>query len=152
MVTEGKEKPLTTIVAELAWLDVDQAQIEEACKGHKGVTFKKGGTLRDTLVAANMGVLIVDEDEALTILSQRVVSGKRDDDASVDALMQIDEAAKVLDEKDEGVLKGEQKNAAVYVATHDEFVPHGSRPRAATSTVAGLVLAAGLLAGGLGRD
>ena len=69
-----------------------------------------------------MGVLTVDADAALTILSQRVVSGKRADDASLDALMQIDEAAKVLDEKDEEVLKGEQKKAAVDVATHDEFV------------------------------
>ena len=61
-------------MAELAWLDFDQAQIKEACKGHKGVTVKKRGTLLDTSVAATMGVLNVDEDEALTMLSQRVGS------------------------------------------------------------------------------
>ena len=62
MVTEGKETRRSTIVAELVWLDFDQAQIKEACKGHKGVMFKNGGTFLDTLVAATMGVLTVDED------------------------------------------------------------------------------------------
>ena len=79
-----------------------------------------------------MGVLSVDEDAALTMLSQRVVSGKRADDASLDVLMQIDEAAKVLDEKDEEVLKGEQKKAAVDVATHDGPVKEWENKRRST--------------------
>ena len=74
----------------------------------------------------------VDEDAALTILNQRIVCGKSADDVSVEALKQIDEAAKVLDEKDEDVLKTQRGKDEVDVATHDEFVKEWEAKRKST--------------------
>ena len=85
----------------------------------------------DVLIHATMKVLKIDEDEALTVLRQRLVKPKRKDDEGTKALLELDEAMKCVEPADQDVLQTEQKKTVEDAATHEEFVLEWKQKRQA---------------------
>ena len=65
-----------------------------------------------------MAVLAICEDEALTVLRQRVIKHKQQDAAATSVLAGVDEAAHVLGPKDEDLIKSEQEKMVMHEENH----------------------------------
>ena len=112
MVTTAKAQPLIKVVAQLSWLDFDSSTVKSVCKHAAKITdFPGGASLLEVLLHATMKVLKLDEDDALTVLRQRLLKPKSKDDEGTKALLELDEAMKCVEPADADVIGTEQKNS-----------------------------------------
>ena len=110
MVTTAKAQPLIKVVAQLSWLDFDSSTVKSVCKHAAKITdFPGGASLLEVLLHATMKVLKLDEDDALTVLRQRLLKPKSKDDEGTKALLELDEAMKCVEPADADVIGTEQK-------------------------------------------
>jgi hypothetical protein len=111
MVTAAKAQPLIKVVAQLAWLDFDSSTVKSVCKHAAKITdFPGGASLLEVLLHATMKVLKLDEDDALTVLRQRLLKPESNDDEGTKALLELDEAMKCVEPADADIIGTEQKN------------------------------------------
>ena len=121
MVVTSKAEPLIKVAAKMAFWSFDQTMVKNVCAVEKQMAFPSSGSLLEVLVHAVMAVLAICEDEALTILRQRVIKHKHQDAAATSVLAGVDEAAHVLDPKDEDLIKSEQEKMVKQEENHKEF-------------------------------
>ena len=101
--------PLLHVAAHCAFWKLPRTFVLD-CGKQVGAVVPAGASLCQTLVVVVMKILGKSESQALDIISQRLAVN--DDSASfVQSLLEVDEAAEVLDKQDHELLSNEQKAA-----------------------------------------
>ena len=122
MVTDGKVQPLIDVAAKMAFWSMDMPMVKDVCKITKQLEFPSScSNLLDVLVFAVMKVLGVTEFDALSVVRQRMVKTKVKDDEATQALLESDEATKVLEPQDEELVKKEKVKLKSAVEADAEF-------------------------------
>ena len=85
----------------------------------------------EVLLHATMKVLKLDEDDALTVLRQRLLKPKRADDEGTKVLLEFDEAMKCVEPADADVIGTEQKQTVEDGSAHAEIVGEWQQKRQA---------------------
>lgn len=106
------EMPLAELAAKQCFWALDRTALR-MIGDHLSISLNPSGDLFETLMAMVQGILGASEAECMAIVAKRLVQGSGQHDIT-EEFLQIDEAAKVLQQEDEQVLRHEQKQQ------HDE--------------------------------
>ena len=93
-----QERPLTKLAAEQAWWDLDTTDLKHVASGCK-LAVSAGASEFMLLFEMTSEVLGTDDDGTLKVLLQRLEQAQPDE-TFMDALMELDEAQQVVDQRD----------------------------------------------------
>lgn len=109
-VASSAEEPILHVVAKAAWFAFDAAMIKRL-RAHAGHPLACGNALLEVLVEATAAILEVSEEAALDICYKRIAHLKGMASFS-SHLLQVDEAAEVMDRNDVRAFHNQQKQAS----------------------------------------